>query len=460
MFGGDAQLRQVQHRQVFGHVQVFVLYPVYNHADGTGVVGDGVYQDERACRLVLLIGVEEEFLCRSQHHAGYLVELHRQGFPGQLAVVDGKVLHRVHIHFVLDAVDACTAEVRGLLDEERLAGIHRLLVHPHQHRFKVAVHHRQVVRVYQHLSARHVNLVFQGKRHRLGRESVVQLAVVGNDALDVRLLAGGQRHHLVPLAHDAGSHLAAEATEIEVGTQHILHRETEIGKIMVVVYVYRLQEIQQGDALVPRRALRLLHHIVAIQCRKRNAVHIGNAQRSNKLPVLAHNLVEALFRKVHQVHLVDGKHDVLDAQQRHQEGVAACLRDDTRPRIHQDDGKVGGRATGNHVARVLLVPRSVGNDKLTVVGREVAVSHINGDTLLALCLQAIQQQRIVYVVARIAHPLAVALQCVQLVFIQFLAVEQQTAYQRGFTVVHRTGGQQSQQIFLFILIQKSLYIKS
>ena len=93
------------------------------------------------------------------------------------------------------------------------------------------------------------------------------------------------------------------------------------------------------------------------------------------------------------------------------------LRNDTHTCIHQNNCQVSCRAPGNHVACVLLVSRSIGNDKLTIVGREVAVCHVDGDALFALRLQAVQQKGVVNVVAGISHALAVAFQCVQLVLI-------------------------------------------
>ena len=61
--------------------------------------------------------------------------------------------------------------------------------------------------------------------------------------------------------------------------------------------------------------------------------------------------------------------------------------------------------------------RSVGDDELTVIGWEVAVGYINGDALFAFRFQAIQQERIVNVLAGISYSFAVAFQRVQLVFV-------------------------------------------
>ena len=97
--------------------------------------------------------------------------------------------------------------------------------------------------------------------------------------------------------------------------------------------------------------------------------------------------------------------------------MATRLRNHTRTGIHQNDGKVGSRTAGDHIAGVLFVPRSVGYDELTVIRTEIAISHIDGNPLFAFGLQAIQQQGVVDVVAGIPHALAVAFEGVQLVFV-------------------------------------------
>ena len=313
--------------------------------------------------------------------------------------------------------------------------------------------------MYQHFASGHINLVFQSQRYRLRREGIIQLAVVGHDALDARLLARRQCHHLVAFADDTRSYLATETTEVEVGAKYVLDGEAEVVEIVVVVDVDGFQKVEQRRAFIPRRTLRLGHHIVAVECRQGDASHIGDAQRSDKLLVNGYNLVETLLGEIYQVHLVHGQNDVLNAQQRHQEGVSTRLGDDTRTCIHEDNGQVGRRAARNHVARILLVPRRVGNDELAVVGREVAVGYVDGDTLFTFGFQSVQQKGVVDVVAGVTHTLAVALQGVQLVFVQFLAIEQQASYQGGLTVVHRPCRQKAKQVFLFILVQKGLYIQ-
>ena len=63
-------------------------------------------------------------------------------------------------------------------------------------------------------------------------------------------------------------------------------------------------------------------------------------------------------------------------------------------RVDQDDGEVGGRGAGRHVAGVLLVARRVGDDERCAwLGGEIAVGDVDRDALLALGLEPVDQQR-------------------------------------------------------------------
>ena len=79
--------------------------------------------------------------------------------------------------------------------------------------------------------------------------------------------------------------------------------------------------------------------------------------------------------------------------------MAPRLRQHALARIDQHDGEVGGRGAGRHVARVLLMAGRVGDDELALRRREEAIGDIDGDALLALGLQPVDQQREIDVVA-------------------------------------------------------------
>ena len=143
-----------------------------------------------------------------------------------------------------------------------------------------------------------------------------------------------------------------------------------------------------------------------------------------------------------QVHLVDGEHDVLDAEQRRQERVPAGLLHQTVPGIDEHDRQLCGRRAGHHVAGVLNVAGGVGDDELALGRGEVAVGDVDRDALLALGAQPVGHQRQVGVV--VAAFLGGALNRRQLILHHRLGVEQQPPDQRRLAVVDRTGGGDAQ----------------
>ena len=86
----------------------------------------------------------------------------------------------------------------------------------------------------------------------------------------------------------------------------------------------------------------------------------------------------------------------------------------------------------------------VGNHELAPVRAEVAVGHVDGDALLPLRRQAVNQQGEVEVSALGALGFAVRRQGRQLVFKHQLGVVQQAADQGAFAVVNAAAGEEAQ----------------
>ncbi len=114
--------------------------------------------------------------------------------------------------------------------------------------------------------------------------------------------------------------------------------------------------------------------------------------RSEGLEVVG-NRVEARLAEIDEIHLVDGEREPADAEQRDDAGMPPRLGEHAGARVDQEHGEVAIRGAGRHVARVLNVPRRIGDDELAARGREIAVGHVDGDLLLAFRLQPIDEQR-------------------------------------------------------------------
>ncbi|MCY1180339.1 hypothetical protein D9M73_207730 [compost metagenome] len=133
--------------------------------------------------------------------------------------------------------------------------------------------------------------------------------------------------------------------------------------------------------------------------------------------------------------------------------MAARLRQHTFARIDQDDGGIGGRGTGDHVASVLLVARCVGDDELPFLGREEAVGDVDRDALFALGGEPVDQKREIDILALRADPLAVRLQRGKLIGENRAGIVEQTPDQRRLAVIDRPAGDEAQQRLALVLFE-------
>ena len=154
------------------------------------------------------------------------------------------MFHRIDIHFILNAINTGTANVRCLFDKERFVDIHRFFIHPHQHRFKITVYNRQVVRMNQHFSSRYIYFIFKCQCNRLWRKSILLFTIKSNNTLNMRYLTGRQSHHFIPFTYDTGCHLTAKSAEVKIRTKYILYGKAEIIKIIITVDMHRFQKIE------------------------------------------------------------------------------------------------------------------------------------------------------------------------------------------------------------------------
>jgi hypothetical protein len=203
-----------------------------------------------------------------------------------------------------------------------------------------------------------------------------------------------------------------------------------------------LEVLEQRRAVVPVRGA-ALDDVVAVQRRDREDMRVVDAEPLRERRELALDRAEALLVPVDEVHLVDRRDHVADAEQRRQAGMAARLFDDPVAGVDQDHRHLRGRRARDHVARVALVARGVGDDERALGRREVAVGDVDRDALLALGAQPVGDRGQIRSAVR-----AVAMQRVERVLEDQLGVEQQPPDQRRLAVVDRSRGRQAQQLLV------------
>ena len=92
----------------------------------------------------------------------------------------------------------------------------------------------------------------------------------------------------------------------------------------------------------------------------------------------------------------------------------------------------------------------IGDDEFALVGREEAIGDVDGDALLALGGEAIDEKGEIDIVALRADLLAVALQSGELVFEDLLGIVEQAPDQRALAVIDAAAGDEPQKLFALL----------
>ena len=402
------------------------------------MVGQIVHQDETPGQPVVLVRVVEEGSVRGQGYASDFVQ-HK---TGNVDFVQG-----IDVDAVVDVVDAHAGGLCGLLDQVVTRRVHGRLAHPDHHGFEPPVHVGQVLGMDDHVATAHVHLVLQLQRNGHGRIGLIEVAVETGHGLHPRPVLPGQDQHFIPGPDHAGQHRSRVVPRVLVGADDVLHGEAQVHQVAVGKELHVLQDIQHGLPMIPRHAAALLHHVVAEEGAHRNEPDVAHVQLGGVVQEDTADIVEDRFAEIHHVHLVHGDDEVLDAEQRGDEGVAAGLRQHAVARVDEHDRQVGAGRAGRHVPGVLFVAGGVGDDELPLRRREIAVGHVDGDALLPLGLEAVQQQGQIGRFVLAGH----LPERGEVVLVDVLRVGQEPADQRGLAVVHAARRAEAQQFLFFVL---------
>ena len=157
------------------------------------------------------------------------------------------------------------------------------------------------------------------------------------------------------------------------------------------------------------------------------------------------NAFERFLPIPHKIHLVHRHDDITYAQQRTDQRVPAGLHQHALARIDKNDGQLGIRGAGRHVAGILLVPGSVRDDERTCCGGKKTPGYVDRDALLALGLQPVDQQGKIDILVDSAVTLRVFCERHKLIFEDEFRIVQQPADQGGLAVVDRTAGDEAER---------------
>ena len=300
---------------------------------------------------------------------------------------------RLHIDAVLERGDRDRHGARPDLQQIRAARDERLVAHPDYMRGKLVDAFGRLARIGEQISPRNVHIGFEGKGNRIALLRAIGCALEGDDFLELRGPTRASQQNVLIDGDRAGHHCPREATEVTVGAIDPLHREAERPFDAATRNVDRMKVLDQGGSAVPRHPSRDLGHVVAEPRREWNCRNGDLAEIRYEGRKMFGNIVEATPLEPDEVHLVDGEHDLPDAEQATKKGVTFGLLQHAFARVDEYYGEFRGRSTGRHVARVLLMPRCIGNDKGALRRRKETIGDVDRDALLPLVLEPVEEQR-------------------------------------------------------------------
>ena len=245
----------------------------------------------------------------------------------------------------------------------------------------------------EHIAARDIDFACERHRHRRSRAGALNGALRTQHVLDPARLPRRQDDNRIARRDRTGRDRSSKAAEIGARPVHPLHGHPERLGSTVIVDLDRLQVSHQRRATVPGRPRTRRQHVIPEARGQRNRPDILESERRRERGELGNDPVKNILTEIDEVDLIDRQHHIANAEQTRDHRVPSRLRHQPFRRIDQDHGEIAVRCPGRHVARILFMPRRIGDDEMAARCREITIGDVDGDALLALGLEAIEQQR-------------------------------------------------------------------
>ena len=266
-----------------------------------------------------------------------------------------------------------------------------------------------------------------------------------DDPVDDGRLPRVRHDDLVAWTDDAGSESPGIAAEVALGAHDELHGQPEGRGVLRSGRGPVLEALKEGRAMPPRHVRGRRGDVVASDGTHGDRRDLVESEARSGSLDLSGDLLEGRMLVADEVHLVDRDDDALHAHERAHREVPERLRAHAARCIDQQHGDVGIRGRDGHVARVLLVAGSIGDDHAPAAGQvHVAVGDVDGDALLALGFEAVGEQGEVDLTHRDRRPSAPGLPCVlELVFRDRSGLGKETADEGRLAIIHGAARDQS-----------------
>src|SRR6185312_12589265 len=251
------------------------------------------------------------------------------------------------------------------------------------------------------------------------------------DGLDFCDLAGGHDDDFVAGREVTGFNAARhDAAVVEFVDR--LHRQPQRELFQWPRRFEPVDCFDHGRSAIPADPRRQFGDAVAVARGNRNDCGRRYAKAGQVRGNLVADFPESVSAEIDAVHLVDDNRDLPDPEQVQQIAVTSGLVAHAFQRVDDQHRAVRLRGAGDHVAQKFGVTGRVDQHDVARAGAEADLRGVDGDALVALGLQRIEQER---PFERHAAPRADRLQHLQLAFGQAAGLVQQASDQGGFTVV-------------------------
>src|SRR5712675_2554902 len=271
------------------------------------------------------------------------------------------------------------------------AHLQRPPVQPDHHGAKSSRHSRAIFWRHQHVSAAEIDLIFQLQVNRHWSERLRQIAVITNNRPHSRSLSGRQRQNIITRTNHSARYTAGKSPEVRIRSNHNLYWESQTLEGLARGHWNRLQVFEQRWPFIPKHPRASLNDVVPLERANWHALYVRNTELLCHLQKIPLHIQKHIFPVIDEVHLVHRRQHIAYSQQRSDERVTPCLRQNSFAGIHKNHRQVRRRRSRGHIARVLLVARSICDDKFPPRGGEVPIGDVDRDTLLSFRAQPIRK---------------------------------------------------------------------
>ena len=212
------------------------------------------------------------------------------------------------------------------------------------------------------------------------------------DGPDLRNLASGHDHDLVSGAEPAGFDAARDNAAV-VEFVDRLHRQPQRKLLRRPGGLKRVERFHHGRSIVPADPRCTLRDAVAVARRNRNYRRRLDAKADEMRGDLVADFLESRRAEIDPIHLVDDNGDLFDAKKMQKIAVAPGLVAHAFQRVDDQKRAVRLRSAGDHVAQEFGVAGCVDQHDVARPRAEPDLRGVDGDALVALGLQRVQQER-------------------------------------------------------------------